>query len=126
MFKHIETHPAVLSSLSANAEVPPLDPWCKLQLSHFPPGPETLCLRIDSVREGVSLRGAVTPHIVLLNAHSHLDPDFLLERDLCMTFSDEQWTRIFTFAHKASIICKYQEIYYKIVTMKVQDALSAG
>lgn len=100
--------------------------WKILQLTHFlkslpdadgfrrQPTPfEELCLVDEPIRKSLSYS-----YNILLTITSQSVPPFLRkwERDLNTTFTEDQKTRIFLFAHKSSLCSKYQEITYKILT----------
>lgn len=100
--------------------------WRILQLSHFlrslpeaigfrrQPTPfEDLCLGDEPVRKSLS-----SSYNILLAHISQHDPPYLgkWERDLNVTFTEDQKNRILLFAHKSSLCSKYQEIAYKILT----------
>lgn len=100
--------------------------WKISQLSHFirslpdndcfhrQPTPfEELCLGDEPIRKSLS-----HSYNILLAHISQHDPPYLRkwERDLNITFTEDQKKRILLFAHKSSLCSKYQEITYKILT----------
>lgn len=100
--------------------------WKILQLSHFlrslpeakgfcrQPTPfEELCMGEEPIRKSLSLS-----YNILLNHTSQQDPPYLgkWERDLNITFTEDQKIRILFFAHKSSLCSKYQEVTFKILT----------
>lgn len=100
--------------------------WRISQFSHFlrslpevggfrrqPSSFEDLCLGDGPIRKSLSYS-----YNILLNHTSQNDPSYLKkwERDLNVTFTEDQKNRILFFAHKSSLCSKYQEITYKILT----------
>ena len=67
---------------------------------------EKLCLKGDSLRHSLSLFYTL---VNKLKAPQELGYMQAWERDLGVTFSENQKNKIFEFTHKASLASKYQE-----------------